>query len=221
MANLPGVTVTNLPGVGAPEPEVENDEGLTAKQELFVQRYVVHWSATKAAREAGYSETGASQIGYALLQRPKIKRRIRFAKQELFDRSEVDRDWLLERMRRMVDTDMRDVAEWGPETSERRAKDGALIVSAGVQLIPSDDLTRNASYSVMEIGNTKEGVKIKLHDKRAVMMDMAKMLGLITEKVDHSGKIETTGPDIANMTPEQLSAYEAFLIAMASKPAEG
>jgi phage terminase small subunit len=69
---------------------------------------------------------------------------------------------------------------------------------------------------VTEIANTKEGVKIKIGDKRAALADLAKILGFTVDKVEHGGKIETAGPDVSSMTPEQLAKYEAFLIAMSA-----
>lgn len=215
--HLPGVTIA------PPEPDEENVSALTSKQELFCQEYVKDFNGSRAARAAGYSEGSAGQIAYDLLQMPKIKRRIRFAKQELLDRTNVDRDWIAQRLIMLMDTNMTDVAEWGPETRETR-EDGVVVVSPGVSLIPSNELSRNASYAVQEIGNTKDGVKIKLHDKRAVAADLAKLLGLTMDRVEHSGKVEHTGsvgPDTSTMTPEQLRAYQAFLVTMAPKPATG
>lgn len=208
----------DLPGV-TPDESVTVGEELTVMQEQFVLQYVTHWNGSRAAREAGFSERSAGQIAHILLQNPKIKRRIRYAKQELHDRTEASRDELVSHLLKIVRTDSRDIAEWGPEHTEKRAKDGALIVSPGVHLIESSDLTRDASYAIQEIGNTKEGVKIKLHDKRAAIMDLAKLMGLVTEKIDHSGKVEqvvSNGPDLSTMSVEALKAWEQFLIAMAS-----
>lgn len=221
--NLPGVGLPGLPGVTAEQDDdqVASSGTLNARQEMFCSEYVKHFNGTRAARDAGYSENSAGPIACALLKHPAIKRRIRFAKQELHDRTEVTRDELVGHMLKIIRTDSRDIADWGPEHQEKRAKDGALIVSPGVKLIESTELTRDASYAVQEIGNTKEGVKIKLHDKRQAIMDLSRLMGLITDKVDHSGKVETVvtnGPDISKMTDDQLRAWEAFLMASAAIP---
>lgn len=34
-------------------------------------------------------------------------------------------------------------------------------------------------------------------------------------RLEHSGKVETGGPDLTKMTPDQLAAYEAFLMSLA------
>lgn len=52
-----------------------NDEGkvrLTPKQQLFIDSYLVHFNATKAAIQAGYSEKSAYSIGSELLKKPEL-----------------------------------------------------------------------------------------------------------------------------------------------------
>lgn len=41
---------------------------LTARQQRFVDHYLVHLNATKAAIEAGYSKRTAQQLGFQLLR---------------------------------------------------------------------------------------------------------------------------------------------------------
>ncbi len=45
---------------------------LTAKQQLFIDNYLIHFNATKAAIQAGYSEKTAYSIGSELLKKPEI-----------------------------------------------------------------------------------------------------------------------------------------------------
>lgn len=49
---------------------------LTAKEERFCELYVLYLNATRAAKEAGYSEKTASEISCENLTKPKIKNRI-------------------------------------------------------------------------------------------------------------------------------------------------
>jgi phage terminase small subunit len=44
----------------------------TAKQQLFIDNYLIHFNATKAAIQAGYSEKTAYSIGSELLKKPEI-----------------------------------------------------------------------------------------------------------------------------------------------------
>ena len=45
---------------------------LTAKQQLFIDKYLIHFNATKAAIQAGYSEKTAYSIGSELLKKPEL-----------------------------------------------------------------------------------------------------------------------------------------------------
>ena len=46
---------------------------MTDKQQIFIERYLLHFNATKAAQEAGYSLDTASNIGHENLRKPEIK----------------------------------------------------------------------------------------------------------------------------------------------------
>jgi phage terminase small subunit len=65
---------------------------LSAKQEKFIAAFNVHGDATKAAKEAGYSEKTAHQIGYENLRKPEIAERITFAQEQFRERCEVTKE---------------------------------------------------------------------------------------------------------------------------------
>lgn len=50
--------------------------GLSTKQIAFVEYYLTHWNATKAATDAGYSERSARSIGSENLTKPDIQEAI-------------------------------------------------------------------------------------------------------------------------------------------------
>lgn len=58
---------------------------LTAKQKAFVSAYIIHKNATRAAKEAGYSEKTAYAIGWENLRKPEILEEIEklFAEQAM------------------------------------------------------------------------------------------------------------------------------------------
>lgn len=49
---------------------------MTTKQKKFVQNYLIHLNATRAALEAGYSKESAYSIGHENLKKPEIKKMI-------------------------------------------------------------------------------------------------------------------------------------------------
>jgi phage terminase small subunit len=49
---------------------------MTKRQQTFINQYYIHRNATLAAKQAGYSQHTATQIGYDLLRKPKIKQKL-------------------------------------------------------------------------------------------------------------------------------------------------
>ena len=73
-----------------------SDKGLTAKQERFVQEYLVDLNATQAAIRAGYSEKRADQTGYENLRKPEIQKRIQALKDKTADKLEITAERVLQ-----------------------------------------------------------------------------------------------------------------------------
>lgn len=61
----------------------ELEEKLTNKEKAFCESYVVDWNASRAAREAGYSEKTCAVIGFENLRKPYIKQFIEFIKNDI------------------------------------------------------------------------------------------------------------------------------------------
>ena len=68
---------------------------LTTKQQRFVEEYINHYNATKAANSAGYSEKTARSIGCELLTKPYIRSAIKQQLEQLSADSYVSREVIL------------------------------------------------------------------------------------------------------------------------------
>jgi len=68
---------------------------LTAKQEMFVQEYLVDLNATQAAIRAGYSENSAALIGHENLRKLNIAEAIVKAKAERMAEVKIDAAYVL------------------------------------------------------------------------------------------------------------------------------
>lgn len=60
----------------ATRPETTRSDGLTDKQRVFIEQYLIFWNATEAAKRAGYSEKTAYAIGSENLRKPQIRQAI-------------------------------------------------------------------------------------------------------------------------------------------------
>lgn len=85
---------------------------LTEKQELFVQEYLIDFNATSAAKRAGYSAKTAAEQGYQLLKKPEIQAALTEAKTARQERTQVDQDWVIKRLKAIADADIKRVCEW-------------------------------------------------------------------------------------------------------------
>jgi phage terminase small subunit len=82
---------------------------LTAKQQRFVQEFLLDLNATQAAIRAGYSKETADKQGPRLLTHPEVKVAIDAAKVKRSERTEIDADWMLRRLVEEAEADLADL----------------------------------------------------------------------------------------------------------------
>lgn len=178
---------------------------LTPKQAAFVREYLVDLNATQAAIRAGYSAKTAASIGEENLRKPEIKAAIEAAMAERAKRTEVTADRVVQELAKIGFSDIRRLVQWEnvvldsdaggqvEEEQEDQAHGGALKRARKVTLVQlrgSDEIDDDAAAAVSEISQTAQGVKVKLHDKRAALVDLGRHLGLFKPI-----KVEVTDPD--------------------------
>ncbi len=71
------------------------DKKLTAKQQTFVNEYLIDLNATQAAVRAGYSEKTAQQTGSENLLKPVIKNAIQEAMDKRSQKTEITAEFVL------------------------------------------------------------------------------------------------------------------------------
>lgn len=169
----------------ASQSDFKQERALTPKQAAFVREYLIDLNGTQAAIRAGYSERTANEQAARLLANVSVSKAVADAQAERADRLEITADRVLAELAKIGFADMRDVASWGETVVD---EDGKPV--HGVKLVSSDKLTDSAAAAISEIAETPAGLRIKLHDKRAALVDMGKHLGMFTEKVEHSGAIQ-------------------------------
>lgn len=184
--------------------KVSKAKTLTPKQQRFVDEYLVDMNGTQAAIRSGYSvKTAGSQANW-LLKNPNVAREVEKRLARVAEKLEVTKEMIVDELRKIAFADLRKAVAWGPTQCTSTDDDGQRVVTNGVTLVDSSELDDDTAAAVAEVGNTRDGVKIKLHDKKGALVDLAKMLGFMTDKVELTGK---DGGAIVtrteNMTPEQ------------------
>ncbi|EMG53151.1 terminase small subunit [Ochrobactrum sp. CDB2] len=157
---------------------------LTPKQERFVAEYLIDLNATQAAIRAGYSEKTAQQQGSRLLLNVVVQEAIAKGQNKTAEKLEITKDRIVEELAKIGFSNMLDYMRSG---------------SDGDPYLDFSNLTREqaAALSEVTVEDFKDGrgedardvrrIKFKLNDKKGALVDLAKMLGFMVEKHEHSG----------------------------------
>lgn len=145
---------------------------LTAKQQTFVEEYLIDLNATQAAIRAGYSAKNADKIGSELLGKTRVAEAVSMAMAERSRRTGINQDRVLQELARIGFAKITDVVD--PETAKIRpdASDDDLACIQSIKIKPN------------EFGTERE---VKLYDKKSALVDLGKHLGLFKDKLELNG----------------------------------
>ena len=82
---------------------------LTARQERFVDEYLVDLNATQAAIRAGYSAKNADKIGSELLGKTRVATAIAAAKRARSEATKIDANYVLQKLHQIVERCLQEV----------------------------------------------------------------------------------------------------------------
>jgi phage terminase small subunit len=187
--------------------EWENE--LTAKQRAFVREYLIDLNATQAAMRAGYSEKTAYASGAENLKKPQIASAIESALKIRADRTDITADRVLKELAKIGFADIRKAIKWqGTLVTEEDNPDGGdtliikNVVTNNVTLVSSDEIDDETAAAISEISqNAAGGIKLKMHDKKAALVDIGRHLGMFTDKVEHTGEVAMTFKTVYETKP--------------------
>ncbi len=157
---------------------------LNNKQRRFVDEYLIDLNATQAAIRAGYSAKTAGQIGDENLKKPEIKQAVADRMKDRETRTEITQDMVLRELAKIGFADIRKAVKWGADLPVVNPDTGEVLIANGVILVSSEQLDDDTAAAVSEISQTAQGVKIKMHDKKAALVDIGKHLGMFVDRVD-------------------------------------
>lgn len=194
-------------------------QNLDAKEQRFVEEYLIDLDPNRAAIAAGYSKTTAASKAYQWVSNSKVKPHvmaaIKEAQDERSERTKITQDMVLMELAKIGFSDIRKVVKWG--NTELRSTDdesGELVEAYhGLRLVASDEIDDSTAAAISEISEGREGLKVKFHDKRASLVDIGRHLGMFKDKV------ELTGADGGPVQQVVLTAadYKAARSEMISK----
>ena len=177
-----------------PAVEIIGADGLTDKQRVFVEQYLICWNASEAARLAGYSEKSARSIGSENLTKPNIQELI----EQRIATMALSADEVLARLSDLANADMSDFIS----LSEQGFK---------IDLKKARDLGR--THLIRKIRQDQNGIQIELHDAKDALIQLGRHHGLFTDVI--AGEIETLTPEQIEQRRQERWAKAAPLLAMA------
>lgn len=185
---------------------------LTAKQQAFVNEYIIDLNATQAAIRAGYSEDTAGAIGHENLNKPEIS-----------DAVQVGMDLRADRTRITADRVLVEVAKLGFSNIKNLFTEGGRL--RNLNTLPDEVAASIQSVEVVtkrvEGGEDHEVEyvhKIKMADKKASLELLGKHLKLFADRTELTG---ADGKDLIPATSDiEVARTLAFLLAKGANAQE-
>lgn len=158
---------------------------LTARQQRFVDEYLVDLNATQASIRAGYSHKGATVRGSELLANRKVAEAISAAKASRAERVQITQDRVLQELARIAFFDPRKLfrADGSPlEITE--LDDETAAVLAGLDIVVERTDEGRDGYSSVR--------KYKLTNKLGALEAAMRHLGMFKDSLELKGGINVT-----------------------------
>jgi phage terminase small subunit len=169
---------------------------LTAKQQRFVDEYLVDLNATQAAIRAGYSQKTAGQIGDENLKKPEIAAAVQKAMDERAKKVGVSAEYVLSTI---------------IDTIERCRQAAPVLDRKGEPVLVTTPLGSVAPAYTFEANAVLKGAEL-----------LGKHLKMFTDKTELTGKdggpVETVATTRPQMTKEEWLA--AHGVGTATRPAD-
>lgn len=156
---------------------------MTPRQERFVEEYVQDLNATQAAIRAGFSRKTAATAGSRLMRNVQIQAAVDKALAARATKSEITAERVLREVASLAFSDVGQIIDHsGPEPKLRPANE---IPEAARRAISSVKIRREKTGKDQP---DAEIVEFRLWNKNDALEKLAKHLGLLKERVEHTGK---------------------------------
>jgi len=168
---------------------------LTARQERFVQEYLIDLNATQSAIRAGYSPNTANEQGSRLLTYVSVRSAIEEAKKKRQERVEITQDRVLQELARIAFFDLRKLyREDGSLKPVSELDDDSAAVLASIEVVESNRGGQDGESSALEYVK-----KAKVFDKGTALTLAMRHLGMLNDKLTVDANVKGSVSYKANM----------------------
>ena len=193
----------------------------TPQQEQFIVAYVAKSNATQAALDAGYSEKTAHSQGSRLLKHAEIakeiERRRNAITKRVLGKYEVTRERIVEELAKLGFSNMADYTAIEGNDIVLDMSEVNRDQMGAIKEITSEVYTDGRGEDAQRVKRTK----FTLYDKRAALMDLAKLEGHVVDRQQltgaNGGPIQTMNTHVvaaAELNPETRAKLREALEAM-------
>jgi phage terminase small subunit len=155
---------------------------LSDREKLFVAAYLKDPNGTQAAVAAGYSERSARQQATRLLTKASIRAAIDAATTKVAEDAGLTKESVLRQLQRMVEAD---IAQCFDEHGNLKPiHEIPVELRTAIASVESEELWEGSGEARTRIGSAR---KVKLWDKNSAIEKAMKHLGLLKERVEHTG----------------------------------
>lgn len=144
------------------------EDGLTEKQRIFCNEYMIDFNARRAALAAGYSENSADSIANENLNKPEVQSYLKVMQDRIAAKHEISRDRVLRELSAIAFSDTRQFFN-----EEGNVKGIQELSDAAAAAIMSIDSEEERIEGVL-IATTK---KVRRWDKLRALEQIIKMCG--------------------------------------------
>lgn len=184
-----------------------SDSGLTNKQKVFVDEYLVDFNATRAYKKAypniKNDETAATN-GNRLLRNAKVKAYLDKRMHDREVRTEITQDRVLKELAAIAFANGSDFAEVLEEPLMANGvpvldSEGNPVTYKTIKVYNTKDIPQEKRKAISGIKLTKNGIAVESADKVRALELLGKHLNMFTDKVEITDKQEKQIVNIEDM----------------------
>lgn len=156
---------------------------VTAKEEVFCQKYIKYLNKTKAALMAGYSKRSAKEIGYQTFTKPHIQARISEIREELKEELGISDHSVLSELAALSYWNIKDFI-----TDDNEIKDLSKMPKSSIKPVIGLK-TKVSTTKIGEVVTKEVTTELKMADKKGALVDLGRHLGIFEKDNERAQNI--------------------------------